>query len=332
MVYGDRPRILNEVRIDPAEPAHEQLDGARSLMYLPLFDGGAGVNGVLRISSDAAGFDHINLADAVLTGNLFGQATNNLLVAQRLRTAYAEIDHELATVGRIQRSLLPPGLPDIPTLDIAASYKPAARAGGDYYDFFELEEGRWGILIADVSGHGTPAAVVMAMFRTMLHARCQHCKTPAEVLCYANERLCNQADEYDGTFVTAFYGIYDPADGSFQYASAGHNPPLLVDRQAGVRELDEAQALPLAVNRECAFIESRVTLAPGDTLILYTDGITEAVSADGEPYGRDRLLSCVCQNAPSTQHIIDCVTHRLMGFTEGGVQHDDQTLLAIRVR
>lgn len=332
LLYGNQPKILRDIRITPSDPAYEFMKDARSIMALPLYEDGNALNMVVRLSSDPSGFDQLNLSDALLIANLFGRATSNLLMARKLKDANARLDYEMQRVAEIQRSLLPATLPDIPGLDISVLYKTAAHAGGDYYDFFDLGDGRWGVLIADVSGHGTPAAVVMAMLRTMLHAQCYQCATPPELLSFANRQLCNQTDCYDGTFVTAFYGIYDPRDHVLRYACAGHNPPLLVDRQTHVRELDGAQSLPLAVEPDHTFPESSVTLHPGDTLILYTDGITEAVNRAGEMYGRERLLSCVREDVPNAQHIIDCVVHKLMGFTGGGSPNDDQTLLALRVK
>jgi len=211
-------------------------------------------------------------------------------------------------------------------------YRTAARAGGDYYDFFDLGEGRWGMLIADVSGHGTPAAVVMAMLRTILHGRCHNCGTPADLLAEANRQLMDQGDPNDGTFVTACYLVYDPGDGSLRYTCAGHNPPLLVDRNATVRELACAQSLPLGVDKNATFRLANDRLTSGDTLLLYTDGVTETTNDAGEQYGRDRLLGCVCQNVPSAQHIIDCVHHKLLAFSGTRDQEDDRTLLALRVR
>ncbi len=331
LVYSDETRVLRDVRIPSTDPAYEYLRGARSLISLPLFDGGIALNTVVRMSPDPAGFDQLNIADALLTANLFGRSTSAMLTAQKLERAYAEIDHELQRVARIQRSLLPASLPRIPGLDMAVSYKTAARAGGDYYDFFDLGDGRWGILIADVSGHGTPAAVVMAMMRTMLHAQCVECVTPSELLARVNVQLCDQAERYDSTFVTAWYGVYNPADRSLTYSCAGHNPPLLVDRKPCVCELNEAQALPLAIDATTAYSETSIRMSPGDTLLLYTDGITEAVNENGEAYGHERLLSCVGEDVPNAQHIIDCVTHRLMAFTGAGPQEDDQTLLAMQV-
>lgn len=331
LLYADRAGVIKNVSIPSTDPSYDQLCDARSLLCLPLFDGGVSLNMVVRWSSDAHGFDHVRLADAILTANLFGRATNTLVIARRLQVANAEFDYEMKQVADLQRSLLPARLPAIPRLDIAAAYQTAARAGGDYYDFFDLEDGRWGVLIADVSGHGTPAAVVMAMLRTLLHARCNQRATPAQTLAVINQHLCEQAQRHDGMFVTAFYGIYDPRDGSLVYSCAGHNPPLLVGRGAVVRELDEAQTVPLAVLRDCSFPEERTVLTPGDTLLLYTDGITEATDESGQMYGRERLLSCVREDVPNAQHIIDCVTMKLLGFTKGGAQQDDQTLVAMRV-
>ncbi|MBI1826247.1 MAG: PP2C family protein-serine/threonine phosphatase [Planctomycetes bacterium] len=331
LLYADEPRVMRNVSVHADEPAYEYLKDARSIVALPMYDSGESLNMVVRMSIDPAGFDQIDLADAVLTANLFGRATNNLLVAQRLREAYAQLDHEMRRVAALQRSLLPIRLPSIPTLDIAASYATAARAGGDYYDFFDLGDGRWGIWLADVSGHGTPAAVIMAMLRTMLHARCNQVGEPRDLLRIVNRHLCDQSSRYQGIFATAFYAMYDPSDRTLRYSSAGHNPALLVDRHAHVAELDDAQTLPMGVEYLCEFPESSVTLSGGDTLLMYTDGIIEASNPAGEFYGRDRLLGCIREDLTGAQHIVDCVNSKLLGFMDNGPQVDDQTLVAMRV-
>jgi sigma-B regulation protein RsbU (phosphoserine phosphatase) len=172
----------------------------------------------------------------------------------------------------------------------------------------------------------------MAMLRMLMHSQCVECKAADDILGFANRQLCSEAVRHDGTFVTAFYGIYNPVDRSLQYACAGHHPPLLVDRRTQVRELDEAQSLPLGVDPSTPFPLARATLSPGDTLLLYTDGITEATNPADEMYGRRRLLSCVREDVPNAQHIIDCVSHKLLAFTGDTTRDDDQTLLALRVR
>jgi sigma-B regulation protein RsbU (phosphoserine phosphatase) len=171
----------------------------------------------------------------------------------------------------------------------------------------------------------------MAMLRTILHGLCVTCVTPAELLQNANRQLMNQSKRYDGTFVTACFLVFDPADGSLQYSTAGHNPPLVVDRAAAVRELEGAQSLPLAVDINASYTVAESRLNPLDTLLLYTDGITEATNASGEFYGRERLLSCVSEDVPNAQHIIDCVTHKLLAFTGSRDQEDDRTLVAMRL-
>jgi sigma-B regulation protein RsbU (phosphoserine phosphatase) len=331
-IHHDTAQILEDMEIPADDPVFPHLSGARSLMVLPLFDSGTALNMVVRYSREPFGFRQERLADAILVANLFGKATNHLLTARRLEKAYAELDHEMKRVAALQRSLLPARVPPIPGVDVAVSYKTAARAGGDYYDFFDLSDGRWGVLIADVSGHGTPAAVIMAILRTMLRNQCLRHGSPAELLAAANRQLVEQARRYDGMFVTAFYGIYDSKDRSLCYSCAGHHPPLLVGPGRNVRELDEVQSLPLAVEDGCEFPQARAVLGGGDTLLLYTDGITDAINGSGESYGRDRLLACVREDVPFAQHIVDCVTHRLIGFTAGRPQADDQTLVAMRVR
>lgn len=332
LLYADEPRIISDFAIREDDPAREHLRGARSIMALPLYDEGSALNMVVRISQEPGYFTPEYLSGALLLANLFGKATHGLVLHEQIRKAYDDLDREVRRVGQIQRSLLPAKLPEIDTLDIAASYDTAARAGGDYYDFFKLADGRWGMIIADVSGHGPPAAVVMAIMRTILHHQCPDCLEPHEVLRVLNRGLIDQSDAHDGTFVTAFYARYDPRDRSLRYASAGHNPPLKVTPALQVSELDDAQSLPLGVTLMNEFVEGTATLHPGETLILYTDGITEASNPAGEMYGRERLLSCVRETTRSAQEVVDCVTYKLKAFTGEETLQDDQTILALRVK
>src|SRR5204863_6200348 len=134
---------------------------------------------------------------------------------------------ELKAVARIQRSLLPSTLPEIPGLDLASSYQTSARAGGDYYDFFRLPDNQWGILMADVSGHGTPAAVLMAVTHTIAHSYPGPAMPPGLLLAHVNRTLTERYTARMGAFVTAFYGVYDPATRTIAFSSAGHPPPRL---------------------------------------------------------------------------------------------------------
>ncbi len=332
LLYSDLPSLRRDLTIAPDEPAREYLEGKRSLIALPLYDHGVALNMVIRLSADPDCFNDIDLAGAVFEANLFGCATRNLVLARQLHQAHAELDYEMQRVGRIQRWLLPARLPHIPTLDLAVSYDTASRAGGDYYDFFEWPEGRWAMLIADVSGHGTPAAVVMAMLRTMLHARGRDPSPPSDILAWANQQLAAHVGSYDGTFVTAFLAEYDAPRRVLHYASAGHPPPLLVRPGCAVSELDAAQSLPLAVDQNAPFHNGSVKLAPRDALLWFTDGVTDAPNAAGDRYGRDRLVDCLRDDLPAARDMIDCINEKLRAFTNGTPIEDDRTLLAMRVR
>src|SRR5690349_24930591 len=147
----------------------------------------------------------------VQTNNLYGRATHNLVLAEKVKEAYEAVDEEMRIVAALQRSLLPDPLPKIPTMSVAAHYQTSHRAGGDYYDFFPLPDGKWGILIADVSGHGTPAAVLMAVTHTIAHTYGGPPTPPGTLLNFVNRHLAARYTNGNGTFVTAFYGIYDPA-------------------------------------------------------------------------------------------------------------------------
>jgi sigma-B regulation protein RsbU (phosphoserine phosphatase) len=187
----------------------------------------------------------------------------------------------LKVVGDIQRSLLPDKLPEIPGLQLAAHYLTSRRAGGDYYDFFPLSDGRWGIFIADVAGHGTPAAVLMAVTHSIAHALPGDPDPPSRLLSHVNRALAQRYTNGTGTFVTAFYGIFDPATRKLTYSCAGHPRPRIRNCEGGccgvaADTLDGSLGLPLGIDADEEFIDAQVQLKRGDVLIFYTDGITES--------------------------------------------------------
>lgn len=251
------------------------------------------------------------------------------MLRNQLAEALEDLDEELTAVGDIQRSLLPDSLPDIPGFDLAAHYQTSARAGGDYYDFFELPDGKWGILVADVSGHGTPAAVIMAVTHSIAHMFGEPPSPPSRLMTFVNHHLTARYTNGSGTFVTAFYGIFDPADGSLEYSSAGH-PPGRILRCGAVRALDGKPSLPLGIDQDERFGDFSARLVPGDALVLYTDGITEARNPRGEMFGEDRLdHATVCRD--SAAQMVDSVLAELDRFRSGRLLADDRTLLVLRV-
>jgi sigma-B regulation protein RsbU (phosphoserine phosphatase) len=332
IIYGDEPVIIDDLAAELAddEPALEYLAGFSSLLAIPLFDKGTALNMVVLLRTEPAAFSRQRLPEHVWMSNLFGRATHNLVLSEQVKRAYDVVDRELKVVADIQRSLLPTTLPRIPSLDLACHYQTSTRAGGDYYDFFELPDGKWGILIADVSGHGTPAAVIMAVTHSIAHMLSEPPLPPSRLMNFVNRHLTQRYTNGSGTFVTAFYGIYDPADRTLSYASAGH-PPARVLHCDAIQTLDGHRSLPLGIEADEEYVDNVHQLVPGDTLILYTDGITEARNLTGEMFGEDRLdQAAVCRG--SAEGIVESILSELDRFRSGRILGDDRTLLVARIR
>lgn len=331
LLYGDTAVIVDELKISPDDPAAEYLEGFGSAMAIPLFDQGIAMNMVVVGRSEAHAFSHDELPQQVWMSNLFGRATQTLVLADKLRQAYEAVDREMKAVADIQRSLLPSSLPKIPTLDLAAHYQTSHRAGGDYYDFFPLIGGQWGILIADVSGHGTPAAVLMAVTHSIAHLACDPPEPATKLLAAVNKRLSEMYTLDSGSFVTAFYGIYDPATGVLDYANAGHPPPRIRRASGKIDAIDGAGSLPLGIIREESYHPGIAHLHPGDTLILYTDGITEARTTDGELFGDMRLDALLGTCDGGSRQVIAKTLWEIERFTNRAPANDDRTIVAAKV-
>ncbi|MAT14329.1 MAG: stage II sporulation protein E [Planctomyces sp.] len=334
LIYANAPRIIDELILDDDDPAIQYLEGQNSLIAVPQFEDGKALNMVIMARQDSERFDPEQLPEFVWVSNLFGRATSNLVLAKQLQDAYAQVDFELRRVAEIQHSLLPARLPEISNLKLATHYETSQQAGGDYYDFFPLSNDKWGILIADVSGHGTPAAVLMAVLHSIAHSY-DHAadeRHAAPFLDYINRKLCERYTEDSGTFVTAFYAIYDPHTYRLTYSSAGHNPPRLrhCDSEQ-VEALNEAQSLPLGVIEEAEYKDARKILKPNDRIIFYTDGIVEAENGDGILFGESRLDTVLAKCKQDPQDIITDLLEKVKTFTKGTPALDDRTLLAARV-
>ena len=332
LIYSNEPRLMDEISVDANDPAKEYFDGMGSLIALPLYDGGEAQNMVVLMRKAPRAFSREMFPDWLLTSNLFGRATHNLVLAGELRQAYEDVDRELKVVASMQQSMLPLAFPTMPTLDLAAHYRTSRRAGGDYYDFFPQSDGRLGMMVADVSGHGTPAAVLMAIMRTMAHEKIEPQSQPAEMLGYLNERLSAEYTHRNAQFVTAFYGVYDPASRELSYSSAGHHPARVkrcVDDS--LFSLDRAQALPLGIMENESYHQDSCVLQPGDQLVAYTDGITEAENPKGEQFGLanlDRVLeNCALMASGLVQSVVDAVED----FTQGAPPEDDRTVLVAKI-
>jgi sigma-B regulation protein RsbU (phosphoserine phosphatase) len=326
LLYAGKPALVNRLEVRADDPGLEHLEGMRSLACAPGYDHGQPLNMVMILRREPDSFRPEDLETLLVNANLMGRAVSNLLLTRQLQDAYLALDHEKEQVGRMQRHLLPGELPRIEGVELGASYLACSRAGGDYYDLLPLPEEQWGLFMADVSGHGTPAAVVMAMMHTLLHAFPGPPMPPAHVLAHVNRHLLAMAPE--GMFATAFYGVYDPYYRRLRYASAGHPPPRLRLGSGPVRDVEASAGLPLGVVEEGGWTESDVTLVPGDALLLYTDGILEGANGLGEQFGHQRLDDALRLGPRRAGPLVQHIERHYKDFCNGAPDLDDRTLLA----
>lgn len=336
LAYADAPMVMENVaeRLAPDDPARFYLEGFDSLISLPHYDGGQAMNLTVMLMPPGFVLDHSIVPALHWQTSLFGRGTQNLVLRNRLADALTELDQELQVVGAIQRSLLPQRFPVIEGFEIAADYQTSARAGGDYYDFFALDNQNWGLFIADVAGHGTPAAVLMAITHAIAHAQPGAHTPPAALLTYLNNQLVRLYTK-SATFVTAFYAVLDPRTKELTYSTAGHNPPRLL-RGGTTIALDGAGAIPLGIVADQEYAQACVRLERGDVLLLYTDGVTEAMAPRraNEPlqfFGTARLDAAIrtCSGC-SAQACIDRIRGAVAAFTQEAPAADDRTVIAIR--
>ncbi len=330
-IYRGEPVVTTDLRVPSDDPAAEYLRDYRGAIVMPHYDDGVALNMAAILWKNPADVPVDQAANLLWQANLFGRGTLNLVLRRELSQAYDAINNELKIVGDIQRSLLPETLPEIPTLDLAAHYQTSVQAGGDYYDIFPLPDNQWGIFIADVSGHGTPAAVVMAITHAIVHSYPGPTMPPGLVLQHLNTKLCNHYTARNPAFVTAFYAVYNPATHVFTYASAGHNPPRL-KTTLGVRAMDEVASLPLGIRPEEIYVEHAVNLTPGDTVLLYTDGVTESFNTAREMFGEERLDTLLARHHANPDRLIEAILVAVSDFTDARPAADDRTILAITVR
>jgi serine phosphatase RsbU (regulator of sigma subunit)/predicted ester cyclase len=236
------------------------------------------------------------------------------------------IEQELQVARRIQHASLPKEVPALEGWQISPYYRPAREVGGDFYDFFELEDGRLGIVVGDATGHGVPAALVMASARSMLRAVAQASDSPGEALRRVNDPLAT--DIPPNMFVTCFYAILDPESGSLTYANAGHDLPYL-HRNGEAEEL-RARGMPLGLMPGMGYEEKETILEAGEATLFYSDGLVEAHHPNREMFGFPRLRALIAEHGEESS-LGDFLLEELYSFVgEGWEQEDDITLLTLR--
>ena len=236
----------------------------------------------------------------------------------------AAVDKELSIASGIQRGMLPSDVSDNGVFGISAEMLPAKTVGGDFYDFFKVDDTHVALVIADVSGKGMPASLFMAGAKSSLRTNLANGLQPDMVMKKTNLVLCDSNREK--LFVTAWLGIVDLEDGRLSYVNAGHNPPFLI-RDGRTEKLSDQPNFVLGRKRRVDYTEHRITLQPGDVLFLYTDGVTEAVGPDGSMYGESRLEDTLVHADRSSEGILRAVDADVKGFVDGVERSDDMTMV-----
>ncbi|MCC7209479.1 MAG: SpoIIE family protein phosphatase, partial [Anaerolineae bacterium] len=313
----------------PLPGALERMFGVPALLGLPLQAKGSLV-GAMFVDRPALG-DSTNRKRRM---NILAGIAHQTALAFETAHLQAEaserqrLERELDVAQRIQRSFLPQQLPRYAGWDLAAFYRAARQVGGDFYDFIPLKDGKIGLVIADVADKGVPAALFMALCRTNIRAAAYSRSDPAETLTRVNQLLLS--DSRSDMFVTVWYGVWDPKTGEITYANTGHNPPILIQSTGACCELS-AGGIALGVLEDVTLERKSVTLDPGDVLVAYTDGVTDALRADEVEFGlsglQDTALSAYFQSASA---IVERVVSAVDTFTGEQPQFDDLTLVVLK--
>jgi serine phosphatase RsbU (regulator of sigma subunit) len=243
-----------------------------------------------------------------------------------IRIEHSRLEQELDMARKMQVSLFPDVLPEITGYSLAAFWQPAHETSGDYYNVYKLPGGRWGFIVADVCGKGAPAALRMAMAHGLIRERVENEPSPGALLTQVNQALCKQ--NMDMQFVTSFYGVLDPVNASFKYAIAGHPPPFLRKASGQVEKLP-GQGIAMGVNLEAIYQDISLDLAPGDSLVAFTDGFTDANSPSHESYDMVQLSRAIGMAPAHPEGLLNHLQNTLVDWVKEAPNYDDITLLAI---
>lgn len=289
----------------------------------------------IRTAMNRGAFDFIikpvDFSDLRLT---IDRTVENLMAWRQALAAQNQlvlIQNELQVAAEMQSSILPITFPKQDTYELFASMVPAKEVGGDFYDFYEFEDGRLGVVVADVSGKGVPAALFMMVSRTLMKGASENFTSPAETLTQVNRLLT--ADNPNMMFVTLIYGIYDPKTQVLTYSNGGHNPILLVHRDRTTDVINPSDGIALGLVDDFEFIDHDLQLNANDLVLLYSDGVTEAEALDQEQFEMDRFRGIFHQTAyASAQAANDAVNDAVHVFTQGNEQSDDITCMTLFIQ
>jgi sigma-B regulation protein RsbU (phosphoserine phosphatase) len=293
--------------------------------------------GNIRQAMNNGAFDFatkpIDLDDLSVTIEKAAEQIDYIKKSQAEHTQLESLKTDLAVAGDIQQAILPRIFPPFPededVLDLAALMTPAKDVGGDFYDFFRIDKDRIGVVIADVAGKGVPAAIFMAVSRTLIRAIGMQGYEPDVCLTKANSLLCQES--VDQMFVTVFYAIYNLRTGVLDYCNGGHNSPYILRNGGQVEVMPISTNCLVGVIEGITYTKEQARLGVGDTLVMFTDGVNEATNTAFEEYGDARMEKLLTElNGKTCREVIDGQLADVRGFADGAEQSDDITLLALR--
>lgn len=332
-----QPVVMDDTENHAPEPwmlGWLREEGFRAAAIVPLIADGMSRGAMVVDAREPRQFDETEIRFLQLMANQAAIAIENA------RLQYEEIqrtrmERELALGRQIQQSMLPKSCPEIPGWDLAAAYESARQVGGDFYDLFELpdEPGSWGIVIADVSDKGVPAALFMVLSRTTIRNAALPSRPPADALLQTNRYI--RDDSQSDMFLSAFYAVLRTRTGRIGYCNAGHNPPLWWRASEQSFQRLRADGIVLGVLEHIELEEHWIEMAPGDFLILYTDGVTEAVNERLEEFGAARLETAVARAITrdpdiSAQGVVDIILQTVQRHSGVLPRQDDTTLCIIK--
>ena len=293
--------------------------------------------GNIRQAMNNGAFDFatkpIDLDDLSVTIEKAIEQINYIKQSQQEHSQLESLKTDLAVAGEIQQAILPRVFPPFPEftaqMDLAALMVPAKDVGGDFYDFFRIDDNHIGVVVADVSGKGIPAAIFMAVSRTLIRAIGTQGVTPEECLKKANDLLCMET--VNNMFVTVFYAIYDITSGHLAYCNGGHNAPCLIPADGSPGLLEVTSNFIVGAMDGMSYRGGEMTLGKGDTLVLYTDGVTEATDPSFNEYGEDRMIATLGTfSGKNCRETIDGLLEHVHSFAGEAEQSDDITILALK--
>jgi len=331
VVQNKQGVIVNDVHNDPRfYNAVDAVSGlvTQCVMAAPLIVNDR-VIGVIEIFNKKTGiFSNVDLN---LLSTLASTASNAIDNAKLYEVAVEKgrMERELQMARKMQVRLLPNITPLVPGWDFAAKWLPALEVAGDYYDYILYENGNIGLVIADVTDKGMPAALFMALTRSIVRASLDRATSPSQDLTRANYLIC--AESADGYFVTLVYAQLNPHSGEITYVNAGHNPPLLYRSGKGYLEYFTTAGMALGIQSDFIFNQRSIQLNSGDFILFYTDGIIDAIDGAGNEFGRERLEKIIKENQEATAaEIVAILEKEVSDFTSASVPFDDITLMIVK--